>query len=150
MERTASHAGAASQRVWVEDQDLIGLAGEWAFWTFMRRRGVILPEPRSDLVDGDGGIDFVLPNGATVDAKTASDTERNPLWVNPESRRWADVYVYAQYRGDDPAVCVGWASQAEVRAAPVEVTPMGPIRHSVRDLRPMATFWVAELDEGAF
>ena len=64
--RDALHADHDSCRPLSPDYELVGLLGEFAFG---RRLG--LPVDVSVRPSGDGGIDFKLPCGQTVDVKTS-------------------------------------------------------------------------------
>jgi hypothetical protein len=123
--------------------ELTGVRGEELF-----RREFKLPSPHlvHDGPGGDGGVDFHIDlqtragrRRCSVDVKSAH--HRNPqwLWVKLDPVE-ADVFVLASIDDDIGDTLVGWATKAEVLAAPI--TTDGGITHYAvhrRKLRPMRT-----------
>jgi hypothetical protein len=110
--RTQLHAGQASQRLWSQEADLVGLAGEAAF---AADYGQALDLRRRR--QGDRGIDFVVPLAFTVDVKCF----RNPTTLlHAQGKVVADIYVLAGYREHDcGADLLGWEWGRNLAAAPL-------------------------------
>lgn len=103
-QRETLHAGQTSRRPLSEGYDLVGLAGEQAFWELTG-----LPRDDTEHPGGDRGVDFLCP--FTIDVKTA----RKPTFLLVEQGKIrASVYVLARYVEDQPAEMLGWAFGREV------------------------------------
>lgn len=72
-------------------KDSAELEGAAAEVGFARIFGLDVPEPVYK--KGDGGIDFVLPSGATVDVKAISGNESHRLGLLVPKRTRAGLYV---------------------------------------------------------
>lgn len=138
--RTALHNGQASQKLFREGHDHIGLTGEHAF---ALRYG--LPLDLRERVSGDGGTDFVVPIRNIADVKT---TSYDPPWlivpVKDIEKRVANIFVGAMHLEGDDAVLFGWQWAAACARAPIEQMKSGPA-HVIKD----KDGWLdmAELDE---
>ena len=89
-QRDEIHKNHKTSRPLSKDYQLIGLSGELAFSVFSGIEVNMTLSP-----GGDKGIDFVLPNGKTVDVKTA----KKAFYLIHEASKAlrADIYVLAQY-----------------------------------------------------
>lgn len=130
--RRDSHAGRGT-RLWVENPDLIGLSGEWAFAKAVGRVPSTYTEER-----GDGGIDFRINLSFSVDVKTA--TSRYGLMVEVGKVN-ADIYVLAlnEAKGNT-AELIGWATRSDVLACEPKTVRGGDVHHIPLDqLKPIDT-----------
>lgn len=84
--------------------ELEGALGEVAF---ARVFGLSVPEPVAK--HGDGGVDYTLPSGATVDVKTISGSEpwRLGLLVPKRLRSGLYVLVHVDFETETATLC-GW------------------------------------------
>ena len=130
--RTALHTTHASRRPLSADYDLVGVAGERAF-----AKTFDLPLDGQMRPSGDGGVDFMLPNGLTVDVKTF----RRPLNLLREAgREEAEILVLAGY--DDStgnAELIGWEWDHELVTCPTRDFGHGILNHykPAEELRPI-------------
>jgi hypothetical protein len=88
--RTGMHEEQDDRFIMCKDHDIIGVAGEQAFFQLTG-----LEPPMVEGHGGDGCIDFTSPSGVTIDVKTAS--KPYGLLV-PTDQVFADVYVLALYK----------------------------------------------------
>ena len=131
--RHEAHKDHASSRPFSEDYELVGLVGEAKFGVVCNQ----MPDLERKL-DGDGGIDFVVPLKFSVDVKTF----RKPYHLLVESGKVAaDIYVLAGYDDDTKkATLLGWEWGAIIKRTPVkEFNGNGVINHYIHasKLRPM-------------
>lgn len=84
--------------------ELEGALGEVAF---ARVFGLTIPEPERKR--SDGGVDYALPSGATVDVKTISGNEPWRLGLLVPKRLRAGIYclVYVDFDNNSATLC-GW------------------------------------------
>jgi hypothetical protein len=81
--------------------------GIWGEIPYAKYFGHELSDIRWDLPHGDGGYDFITPDGLTVDV-TASTTPHNLLCY--ETKQHADIYVLVRIKNEwTPGRLVGWA-----------------------------------------
>lgn len=117
--RTAGHEKGrnALDKPIFDNTDLIGVIAEGEF-----ARQFNLPFNADIGSEGDGGYDFILPDGRTVDVKGTVRVNGN-LLVPAADRKplKADVYVLAIVDTDEEtAAFIGWASQDDVRSSMVK------------------------------
>lgn len=88
-----------------DSAELEGAIGEIAF---ARTFGLGVPEPVA--IRSDGGFDFTLPSGATVDVKSISgpDSYRLGLLVPKRLRAGIYVLVHVHFGTDRPCTLLGW------------------------------------------
>lgn len=131
--RHALHEGQTSHRPLSKDYDMVGIAGEQAFAEFMGVEWDTELRPQ-----GTNNINFTI-SGKTVNVATA----RHPKYLLVEvGKAKADLYVLAMYREGRPAHLMGWATKADVLAAPKkDIGGHGIVSHYIafQDLEPMDT-----------
>jgi len=123
--RNDVHVGHDSQRILGENQDKVGIVGEFAFGEFCGLWPDTTLKP-----GGDNGIDFFVPLIFTVDVKTA----RKPFnLIHEQGKPFADIYVLAKYDDSDDgkAELLGWAWGATLQSAPVKDFGHGVINHYI-------------------
>lgn len=134
--RSELHAGSA--RRFSEGYDDVGEAGEDAF-------GALIGQERDkrDLPGGDGGVDFTVTIDGkqyTVDVKTARKAFYLLVEAGRSDKPMADLYVLCSYSDAmGCATCLGWATRAEVIAAPTKDFGFGVVSHYIarERLRPI-------------
>ena len=130
--RNSLHDGQKSQRILSENHNAVGMAGEFAFGEFSG----FWPDT-SDRVDGDGGIDFVIPLKFTVDVKTARKAIH---LIHEQGKEFADIFVLAEYSDEkNTAKLLGWEFGSVLKKAPTKDFGYGVINHYIHrsKLRPM-------------
>ncbi|MFC2105472.1 AAA family ATPase [Candidatus Bipolaricaulota bacterium] len=122
LARSAIHEGQSSTRVLSEDYEAIGVAGELAF-----SRAFDLPIDDTARIGGDQGIDFTLPNGITIDVKTA----RHPAYLlREEGKDEADVLVLACFdNATGDASLIGWEWDSELLTCSTRDFGRGIVSH---------------------
>jgi hypothetical protein len=132
--RHESHKNHATSRPLSPDYEFLGLSGELEF---AQQTGVMIDLERR--LDGDKGVDFVVPVRLSVDVKTA----RKPFHLIHEAgKKFADLYVLAKYDDEkEKADLIGWEFGSALKAAPTKDFGYGIINHYIPagDLRPMHT-----------
>lgn len=131
--RHQSHKNHKSSRPLSKDYELIGLLGELEF---AKATGV-MPDLERKL-DGDKGIDFVVPVRLSVDVKTARKAFN---LIHEQGKPFADIYVLAQYEDDQNRTkLLGWEFGSTLSRAPVKDFGYGIINHYIpaENLRPMS------------
>ncbi len=132
-DRHEAHKHHASSRPLSDDYELVGLLGEVAFG---KLTGQMVDLERR--LDGDKGIDFVVPLNFTVDVKTARKAFH---LIHEEGKGLADIYVLAQYDDENKtAELLGWEWGAVLARAPVKDFGYGIKNHyiSADKLKPMS------------
>lgn len=132
--RHESHANHKSSRPLSDGYEEVGLLGELAF---AMATGV-MPDLQRRL-DGDKGIDFILPVRLSVDVKTARKAFN---LIHEQGKPFADIYVLARYNDDGGNVTLlGWEFGSVLKAAPVKDFGYGIMSHYIpsEKLRPMDT-----------
>ena len=81
---------------------------------FARLFGLDTPEPLSLI--SDGGVDFVLPSGATVDVKAISGLDEWRLGLLVPKRMRSGVYVLIHVSFSDVCTALGWQTGGYVAA----------------------------------
>jgi hypothetical protein len=96
-----------------ESAELEGAMGEIAFAAIMR-----LPMPEPLNIYSDGGIDFRLPHGPTVDVKAISGAESWRLGLLVPKRMRAGIYalIHVGFAAEEPSTFLGWATGGFVAA----------------------------------
>ncbi len=114
-----------------ESAELEGAAGEIAF-----ARMFNLPLPVAESIHSDGGVDFRLANGSTVDVKAISGSERWRLGLLIPKRMRAGIYalIHIEFAPGQPWTMLGW--QTGGFAAARGVDHGDHYRLNQRDLRP--------------
>ena len=130
--RAENKNGCASETIFSEGHNMVGLSGEFAFAELTG----IWPNTKT-LVSGEGGIDFTVPIRFTVDVKTA----RHPHYLlHKQGKEFADIFVLARYNDETrKSELVGWEWGAKLQNAPVKDFGHGVLSHylSVSELRRM-------------
>lgn len=132
-QRTLTHVSHSTNRPLSPSYDLVGVAGERAF-----SEAFGLPMDALERLSGDGGVDFTLPSGLTVDVKTY----RKPLHLLREvDRDEAQILVLAAYSdvtGD--ARLIGWEWDREMLKCPTNDFGYGITSHykPAGELQPIA------------
>ena len=126
----------ASTRALAPDYHCLGLLGEAAF---AAQSG--LPLDLSDRVEGDGGVDFRVPNPAgppvTINVKTSRKMHLGMLVE--QSQLVADIYVAVDCPEYEPEM-LGWASRALIAQLPLETYPSGQ-NYNVTYFASMPLLW---------
>ena len=127
------HKKHKSRRALSDNYEFVGLCGEREFAIMFDLPMDLRLRPK-----GDGGIDFVLEDGRTVDVKTFRKAY-NLLVEKSKASRCADILVLAQFHEGDDVELLGWATKDEIHAAPVKDFGYGVESHyiSCRALREM-------------
>jgi hypothetical protein len=131
--RHQSHVNHKSSRPLSEGYELIGLLGELEF---AKATGIMLDLERK--LDGDKGIDFIVPVRLSIDVKTARKAFN---LIHEQGKPFADIYVLAQYCDDDEKTnLLGWEFGSILKSSPVKDFGYGIQNHyiPVEKLRPMA------------
>ena len=131
--RHEAHKDHASSRPLSEDYELIGLLGEVEFG---KLTGQMVDLERR--LDGDKGVDFVVPLNFTVDVKTARKAFH---LIHEVGKGFADIYVLAQYDDGTKGVeLIGWEWGAVLARAPEKDFGYGIRNHYIPadKLRPMS------------
>jgi len=121
-ERTRIHFSHTSTRPLSPDYEYVGVAGEIAFANEFGLEVDTTARP-----EGDGGVDFTLSNGLTVDVKTY----RKPYHLLREvNKPHADILVLARF--DDSsgeARLIGWEWDSEMVKCPTRDFGYGIVSH---------------------
>lgn len=127
-----------------ESAEIEGALGEVAF---ARLFGLPIPEPEAKT--SDGGIDFTLPTGATVDVKSISGNEYWRLGLLIPKRIRAGLYclVHVNFGQDRVCTLLGW--QTGGFAATRGENRGDHWRIHQRDLRPMGELYLANVNPNA-
>jgi len=117
-----SDASDAVRRRREVEMETRGVLAEWAF-------GILVGQP-FELMDGDGGYDFLI-DGQRIDVKATKNLS-SPILVKSDAQAWrADLYVsvWADIKTMRAAVC-GHATADTLRAAPHDkrLAPYAPAR----------------------
>lgn len=123
------------------DRNLIGLLAEYAFAKWAK-----LDRPKA--IEGaysDGGSDFTLPSGLTIDIKGSKRVEKLMLPIKKKIR--ADIYVLAMVDVEGKSVrLMGWATAKEMSLAKQEKSKpdapsFWPVNYTIGadELRTMST-----------
>mgnify|MGYP003650116573 FL=1 len=126
------HKHHASSRPLSKDYELVGLSGEVAFAEFSG-----LEVDWEERPSGDKGIDFITPNGTTIDIKTARKAYN---LIHEENKPFADIYVLAQYMDDtEESTLIGWEYGSILEKSPRKDFGYGIVNHyiSKNKLNPM-------------
>lgn len=131
-DRHDAHRDHATSRPLSINYELVGLVGESKFGELCNQ----MPDLERRL-DGDKGIDFIVPLKFSVDVKTA----RNAFnLIHEQGKNFADIYVLASYDDDTKdATLLGWEWGAVLKRAPVKDFGYGIMNHYIpaEQLRPM-------------
>ncbi len=133
QDRHDAHRNHASSRPLSEDYELIGLLGEVEFG---KLTGQMVDLERR--LDGDKGVDFVVPLNFTVDVKTARKAFH---LIHEAGKGFADIYVLAQYDHETKNIeLIGWEWGAVLARAPVKDFGYGIKNHYIpaENLKPMS------------
>lgn len=132
--RHKAHVNHKSSRPLSDGYELIGLLGEVEF---ARQTGVMLDLDRR--LDGDRGVDFIVPVRLSVDVKTA----RKPgNLIHEQGKPFADIYVLAGYDDNlSKAYLIGWEFGTSLKKSPVRDFGYGIMSHYIpaSELRPMGS-----------
>lgn len=131
-ERHNSHANHKSSRPLSEEYELVGLLGELEF----ARATGFMPDLERRL-DGDKGIDFIVPVKLSVDVKTARKAFN---LIHEEGKPFADLYVLAQYDdATNETKLIGWEFGSVLKKAPIKDFGYGIRNHYIpaENLKPM-------------
>jgi hypothetical protein len=133
QDRHDAHKHHASSRPLSEDYELIGLLGEVEFG---KLTGQMVDLERR--LEGDKGVDFVVPLNFTVDVKTARKAFH---LIHEEGKGFADIYVLAKYNDEAKTTeLLGWEWGAVLSRAPVKDFGYGIKNHYIPadKLKPMS------------
>lgn len=122
--RDAIHKHHASQRILSKGSNDVGISGEFAFGEFCG----LWPDTELK-AGGDGGVDFRVKLGFTVDVKTA----RKPSHLlHEKGKPFADIFVLARYSDQTKkSSLVGWQWGAVLAASPAKDFGRGVINHYI-------------------
>jgi len=126
------HKHHASSRPLSKDYELVGLSGEVAFSEFSG-----LEVDWEERPSGDKGVDFITPNGMTIDVKTARKAFN---LIHEENKPFADIYVLAQYMDDtEESTLIGWEYGSILKKSPRKDFGYRIINHYIgkNKLKPM-------------
>lgn len=132
-DRHEAHKHHASSRPLSDDYELIGLLGEVEFG---KLTGQMVDLERR--LDGDKGVDFVVPLNFTIDVKTARKAFN---LIHEAGKSFADIYVLARYDDETKTTeLLGWEWGAVLAKAPVRDFGHGIKNHYIaaENLRPMS------------
>lgn len=130
--RHEAHKHHASSRPLSDDYELVGLAGETAFGMLTGK----MPDLERRL-EGDAGIDFIIPMRFSVDVKTARKAYH---LIHEKGKKFADIYVLAEYDDETKkARLIGWEWGRTLQKAPVKDFGYGIENHYIpaSKLKPM-------------
>lgn len=123
-EREKVHANSPTSRPLSDGYEKVGLAGERTFCAWAGIGIDLIVRPR-----GTQSVNYTV-EGKKINVFTA----RKPKHLLVEKgKAKADIYVLCRYRDEDnKAIMLGWASKAEVLAAPVlDTGGFGILSHSL-------------------
>jgi hypothetical protein len=122
--RHNAHKDHASSRPLSDNYELVGLLGESKFGEICNQ----MPDLKRRL-EGDSGIDFVVPLKFSVDVKTA----RNAFnLIHEQGKKFADIYVLASFKdSEEDAELLGWEWGAVLKNAPVKDFGYGIMNHYI-------------------
>ena len=117
------HANHSSRKL-SDDYEAIGMLGEWEF----AKATGIFPD-LSERIDGDAGVDFIIPLTFTVDVKTARKAYH---LIHEAGRSFADIYVLAEHDDQTGQTrLVGWEFGTILKRAPVRDFGYGIENHYI-------------------
>ena len=132
-DRNALHKNHATHRPLSDQNDRVGLSGEFLFGEFTG----LWPDTKTR-PGGDNGIDFTVLLRFTVDVKTA----RKPYHlIHENGKAFADIFVLAEYNDETgKARLLGWEWGKVLEKAPTKDFGYGVVNHYIpaNKLRPMA------------
>lgn len=139
--RHRRHRGQSTSRPLSEDYELVGIMAEEAFaWRF----GLSSEQVERDLVGGDGGVDFVMEDGTTIDVKASA--KPNNLLL--EDKEWkdgpADIIVQSGVDVESRRVSLlGWEYGKDMLHRPSRPfnTPYPCHYQRIEDCRPMVDLY---------
>jgi hypothetical protein len=87
-----------------KETDYIGVMGEAGYCVYM---GIELSEIAGDMPGGDGGYDFVLSDGMTVDVKITTKRNYNLLRLPLKKGQRPNFYVLCWPKSDNEVTIIG-------------------------------------------